>query len=211
MSIIKLFSITFLLIYITFGAIGGCGGGYEDNNGESSGNGGELAGEQNCTDGIDNDGDTEIDCDDIDCILDPECAVEDPPSDTLTLIEPINNQVIQQNNPDIGCPFLENRGFGFEVFFDWTDSSSPNGISGYFLTFGSTGATIPPTPIFVVESEFSDLACNGFVIDPNLMGWEWTVQAVDNEGNISEVSDPGIYQFGPCRLEYGAPCNAPAP
>jgi len=42
-----------------------------DGGGESSSNGGELAGEQNCTDGIDNDGDTEIDCEDIDCILDP--------------------------------------------------------------------------------------------------------------------------------------------
>jgi len=109
MSIIKLLSITFLLICITFGTIGGCGGGDEDNNGESSGNGGELAGEQNCTDGIDNDGDTEIDCDDFDCILDPACMVEDTPEDTTpdtpTLNEPINNQTIQQNNPDIGCQF----------------------------------------------------------------------------------------------------------
>ena len=44
-----------------------------DGGGESSSNGGELAGEQNCTDGIDNDGDTETDCEDIDCILDPAC------------------------------------------------------------------------------------------------------------------------------------------
>jgi len=38
------------------------------------GNGG-IAGEINCTDGIDNDGDTLIDCEDIDCILAPACNV----------------------------------------------------------------------------------------------------------------------------------------
>ena len=78
MRLFKLFSFLILILCISFGTIGGCGGGDEDNNGESSGNGGELAGEQNCTDGIDNDSDTETDCEDIDCILDPACMVRFP-------------------------------------------------------------------------------------------------------------------------------------
>jgi len=216
MRIIKLFSITFLLIFITIGAIGGCGGGDEDNNGESSGSGGELAGEQNCTDGIDNDGDTEIDCDDIDCILDPVCMVEDTPEDTTpdtpTLNEPINNQTIQQNNPDIGCEFDPFFGFGSEIFFDWTDSESSSGISGYQLFVIGPGAIFPIVDTFVAESEFTHTSCNSFVIDVNLMGWEWTVQAVDNDGNMSDVSDTGVFQFEPlCRFEDGTVCNALPP
>ena len=68
----------FIFIFlISFGTIGGCGGGDESNG--SIGIEEELAGELNCTDGIDNDGDTEIDCDDIDCILDPACTDDEPP------------------------------------------------------------------------------------------------------------------------------------
>lgn len=154
-------------------------------------------------------------------VLIPNDPVEDtlsepPPSTTAnvttpTLIEPIENQIIQQNNPDIGCPFLNNRGFGFEIFFDWSDSESSNGISGYQLFVMGSNATIPLIDTFVTESEFTDLGCNGFVIDSNLMGWEWTVQAVDNKGNLSDVSETQTFQFGPCRLEDGTPCNAPAP
>ena len=67
MRIIKLFSIIFLLVCITFGAIGGCGssgGGDQDE---------ELAGELICNDEIDNDNDGDTDCEDIDCILFPNC------------------------------------------------------------------------------------------------------------------------------------------
>ena len=75
MRLMTIISIIFLFIFISFGTIGGCGGGNGD--GESNGNGNEgLAGETNCMDGIDNDGDTEIDCADIDCILDPNCDAD---------------------------------------------------------------------------------------------------------------------------------------
>jgi len=63
---IRLLTITLLFIFIAIGTIGGCG---------DSGIVGEFAGEVNCMDGIDNDGDTETDCEDIDCILDPACNV----------------------------------------------------------------------------------------------------------------------------------------
>jgi len=221
MSLIRLFSVFLLILFISFGAIGGCGGGDEDNNGESSGNGGELAGEQNCTDGIDNDGDTEIDCEDIDCILDPACMVEDTPEDTTpdtpTLNEPINNQTITQNNPDIGCPFDPFFGFGSEIFFDWTDSEASSGISGYQLFVIGPGAIFPIVDTFVTESEFTFTSCNSFVIDSNLMGWEWNVQAVSNEGKLinqgklGEVSEDQTFQFEPCRFQDGTGCGGQPP
>jgi len=221
MRIVKLFSITFLLICITFGTIGGCGGGDEDNNGASSSNGGGLAGEQNCTDGIDNDSDTDTDCDDIDCILDPACMVEDTPEDTTpdtpTLIEPINNQTIQQNNPDIGCQFDAFFGFGYEIFFDWTDSEASSGISGYNLFVIGPNAIFPLIDIFVTESEFTFTSCNSFIIDSNLMGWQWNVQAVGNgaklisQGKLSEVSESQTFQFEPCKCQDGAGCGGESP
>jgi len=69
--VIKCFSIILLFILIAIGNIGGCGG--SGGNGDDGGGGGELAGETNCSDGLDNDGDTQVDCADIDCILDPAC------------------------------------------------------------------------------------------------------------------------------------------
>ncbi len=66
-----MFSIALLFSLIAIGTIGGCGGG---GNGDG---GGEFAGETNCSDMIDNDGDGEVDCADIDCILDPSCPTCD--------------------------------------------------------------------------------------------------------------------------------------
>ncbi|MDA2921050.1 hypothetical protein MYX76_16435, partial [Desulfobacterota bacterium AH_259_B03_O07] len=55
-----------------------------------------ISGETNCTDGIDNDGDTQIDCDDFDCILDPACRptpTPQPPTPTPT----------PQPTPQVNC------------------------------------------------------------------------------------------------------------
>jgi len=67
MRIIKLSSITFLFLCLTFGTMVSCDG--DDNQDE------ELAGELICDDGIDNDDDGDTDCEDFDCILDPNCVV----------------------------------------------------------------------------------------------------------------------------------------
>jgi len=68
MTIVRLVSISLLFVLIAIATIGGCGGG------GSGDGGGEFAGETNCSDKIDNDGDGEVDCADIDCILDPVCS-----------------------------------------------------------------------------------------------------------------------------------------
>ncbi len=121
---------------------------------------------------------------------------------------PINNESIEQNNPDIGCPFNPTFGFGSIIFFDWTDSSSPNGISGYYLFVMHTNALIPLIDIFVADSHFTYLSCNSFVSDFNLDQWIWTVQAEDNLGNLSDVSTDE-FMFEPCRLSNGDFCSAP--
>lgn len=61
--------LTIIFICSTLLYIGACSGGGNNNGAEN----GDLAGEGDCTDGVDNDGDTEVDCEDIDCILDPAC------------------------------------------------------------------------------------------------------------------------------------------
>lgn len=63
--------IILVVISMSFALIGGCGGS-SDSGGDSDP--GELAGELDCNDGEDNDGDNEVDCDDFDCILAPNCV-----------------------------------------------------------------------------------------------------------------------------------------
>lgn len=219
--------ICLIIFLLPLGIFIACEEGEESSKGSIDGS--ELAGELNCTDGIDNDNDTEIDCDDIDCSFDFECSDVEPQGDnddddndntppevmpeddtptTPILLEPINNQGIEQNNPDIGCPFLENFGFGSQIFFDWTDSESPNGIAGYEIFVIGGNAVFPIVDTFVTESEFTRTSCNSFVIDSNLENWTWNVTAVDNEGNMSEVSETGVFRFEECRLEGDVPCNA---
>jgi len=234
MHSLRIVSVFLLLILISLGTTGGCGGD-DENDGLNVIDGGELSGELNCTDGIDNDGDTEIDCDDIDCILDPECKDDEtladddddntPPGDnpaddtpeTPILNEPINDRTLRQNDPDIGCPFNPFSGFGFEIFFDWTDSEASSGIAGYQLFVIGPSAVFPLVDTFVTESEFTYTSCNSFVIDSNLSDWEWTVQAVGSNGEVtkieklSEVSETQTFQFEPCRFNDGTGCGGHPP
>ena len=126
-----------------------------------------------------------------------------------TLLTPVSNAVIQQNNPASGCPANPTRGFGLREFFDWTDSTSPYGIRGYELYVIHPGATIPVIDTFVATSELTSVSCNAFVIDENLLGWQWRVRAQDIGGNYSDWTPWGTFQYGPCRLANGTACYAP--
>lgn len=64
----------------------------------------------------------------------------DPP-DPSAFVTPVGN--IKQNNPDIGCPKNDTRGFGFEISFDWSDSSSSADIAGYDLFVEKKSAKFP--------------------------------------------------------------------
>lgn len=121
------------------------------------------------------------------------------------LLTLINNGIITQNNPNIGCPPDPNGGFGFSIFFDWTDSISPNGISGYHLHVEKSEALIL-IDTFVINSEFEFLSCNDFVTDFNLLDWGWFIQHVDNLGNVTLSSDIFEFQFEACRFPDGSPC-----
>jgi hypothetical protein len=124
------------------------------------------------------------------------------------LLTPVDNVMVAQNNPNIGCPFHSFRGFGYRVYFDWTDSDSPNGIRGYHLYVTRINAIFPLIDIFVGESEYNDTKCNNFIIDRNLNNWIWSVQAEDNLGILSPVVEDE-FRFQPCRLSNGAVCTAP--
>ena len=124
------------------------------------------------------------------------------------LLNPIQNEIILQNNPDIGCPFEPFRGFGFRVFYDWSDSESPNGIRGYHLFVIQSNGEFPIIDRFVQESEFTNTSCNAFIIDRNIDDWLWSVQAEDFLGILSPVVE-GVFTFGPCRLSNGDICSAP--
>jgi hypothetical protein len=126
---------------------------------------------------------------------------------TPELLTPINNEAIQQNNPNIGCAFHPTRGFGFQVVFDWTDSVAGAGIAGYQIFAEFVGSTVPILDVFVTDSEFTLTSCNAFVPDENLDSWQWRVKAVDVLGNESAWTEFGLFHFEPCRID-GVNCFA---
>lgn len=126
-----------------------------------------------------------------------------------TLLMPINNAVVKQSDPASGCSANPTRGYGWRILFDWTDSTSPNGIQGYQLYVIDSGAAIPGIDTYVAKSESNEIACNSFVIDQNLQGWQWRVRAQDNRGNYSDWTPWSTFQYAPCRLANGTACYAP--
>ena len=123
------------------------------------------------------------------------------------LIRPTEGATIPQNDPTIGCPPDETRGFGFQLAFDWTDSSAPSGVRGYQLLVRNVRARGPFLTTFVREdSEFTLTACNSVVIDNNLTDWQWRVRAQDNLDNFSDWSRAEDFQFAPCQLDSGTSC-----
>ena len=123
------------------------------------------------------------------------------------LITPANNAVIQQNDPTPGCTLHPTRGYGQQILFDWTDTSSVNGVVGYELFAKKDTALNPIVSTFVSISQFTSTSCNSFVTDGNLEGWEWRVRAQDTLGNFSDWSTTRLFQFAPCRLADGTRCR----
>jgi hypothetical protein len=117
------------------------------------------------------------------------------------LLTPINNEAIQQNNPNIGCPFDPTRGFGYQIVFDWTDSVADAGIAGYQVFAEHVGSTVPLLDAFVTDSELTLTSCNAFVSDENVDSWRWRVKAVDVLGNESAWTEFGLFHFEPCRID----------
>ncbi len=136
---------------------------------------------------------------------DPDVATA-PPA-VPRLLSPPRGFVVPQNNPLIPCDADPERGYGFSIRFDWDDVDSPGGIRGYHVYVKKQDAVFPLVDTFVTDSEYLHVSCNGFVIDENLSGWEWSVQAEDLRGNVSELTEPNRFSFSPCRLPDGTACG----
>jgi hypothetical protein len=132
------------------------------------------------------------------------------------LLSPVNNAVIQQNDPASGCSLLPgsgaSRGRGFSIVFNWSDVESPGGIMGYRIYASRVGSVPILNNVFVESSEFTYVACNAFVADSLLTNWEWRVQTVGAQEQMSPFSPLAQFQFEPCLLDDNeTSCSAPAP
>ena len=119
-----------------------------------------------------------------------------------------NREPTPQNNPGIGCPTHPSRGSGLQIYFNWTDAASDNGIEGYQIFVKNVNASIPLIDAFVPVSELTYRTCNAFVADQFLDGWQWMVRAKDKLGNFRPWSRIGVFSFQPCRLPDGTPCSS---
>jgi hypothetical protein len=148
-----------------------------------------------------------------------DCFYPWPTSNRVTtpiLITPEINAVIIQNDSNIGCPYDPDQGYGYRIFFDWTDSSSPFGIKRYgIFVSGKDISTQTLLTESLTKSEFEFIACNQFISDENLTGWEWTVIALDHLdpeepyglSNKSLLSEYYTFEFELCTLHDGSPCH----
>ena|ERR1035437_3834229 len=126
---------------------------------------------------------------------------------------PSNHTSIPQNNAAIGCSLLSGvdalRGLGFQIQFHWTALSMPSGVVSYELHATKADAPIPIIDTFVTTTDYTDTACNDFVTDVNLQGWQWRVRAQDAAGQFTDWTPWTTFQFSPCRLSDGTVCRAP--
>ena len=132
-----------------------------------------------------------------------------PPETKPTTPEPItpeDDTLIPQNDATIDCPPDSASGFGFQIRFSWTPSSSPAGEVRYRLRVKNKGAPRPLLDTTVEDPEFTLRACNEVVTTENLEDWEWQVLAVDTLDNFSDPSGIGSFEFEECLLDDTVPC-----
>ena len=82
-------------------------------------------------------------------------------------------------------------------------------VAGYQLRFQHRGSILPILNITIPGAESSTYSvqqCHSFVADFNLTNWDWSVRAIDDQGQPGE-STQGTFDFAPCRLDDGTPCH----
>ena len=126
----------------------------------------------------------------------------------LWLISPPAGAAVPQNVASLECPAHPYRGYGFELRFDWKDVFEGRGAPTYEIVVKNRSATYPVVQRVTTESKLEATFCNAFVIDRNLLGWEWKVSARAGNGGLlwTEVRE---FRFEPCRHAGGVPCTAP--
>jgi hypothetical protein len=122
-----------------------------------------------------------------------------------TLINPVDNAIINQNEPVDDCPLDPKRGYGYSILFDWSGTSSE--YDRYRLIVQKKDSSLILIDEFVSESEFLFVSCNSFIADDNLEDWEWFVLARDVDYKETKRGVINSFQFEPCRLDDGTPCS----
>ncbi len=126
----------------------------------------------------------------------------------VRLISPKQNARVQQNNPFIGCPYDPARGYGNQIYFDWTPASDQDGIDHYDLLVKNTRAQYPMISTSTTATDYLCRDCGGFTAGTYLTGWTWSVRAVDTLGNAGPWKTRK-FSFEPCLLADGTACFAP--
>jgi hypothetical protein len=130
----------------------------------------------------------------------------------ITLVSPGRDAVIAQNVSTIGCTPNPTTGYGNKIEFAWKANHDKE-IAGYELLAQHRGSPVPIVSVTLNGADSTSFAyrsCHGFVIDSNLNNWEWSVRAIDDQGQKGAWTT-GNFRFAPCRLENGNACYAPAP
>lgn len=130
--------------------------------------------------------------------------------DELVLVSPASHATVPQNVSTIGCPPNPTYGYGDSITFAWRTNHRPD-IAAFGLLVQHRGAALPLVNVVLSGAEstsYTYRSCNGFVADANLDGWEWTVKALDSDGNTVAWAQ-GTFAFAPCRLADGRACHAP--
>lgn len=125
----------------------------------------------------------------------------------VKLFSPEEGAFVAQNDASTGCPAHATAGYGFVIEFAWKANHEKD-VAAYQLFVHHPDAIYPLVDVIVGETSYTYLSCNAFVIDPQLEGWQWSVRALDGQGNFSEWAQ-GVFNFTPCRLADGTPCFAP--
>ena len=140
----------------------------------------------------------------------PQPPAPSPQPDGPVLYYPINDQVIEQNNPNIGCEFHPQSGYGLAIDFDWSDIEAHS--VRYHLIVKHTGAAFPVIDTFTSGSSYYWIGCNSYVLPRNLQDWVWHVQAHITRTplgpeTLSEWSEDR-FRFERCTFSDGSDCSA---
>jgi hypothetical protein len=124
----------------------------------------------------------------------------------LRLLSPSSGEVVLQNQADVGCPLDPDAGYGSSTRFQWEPVAA---AAKYHLLVQRVGSTFPWIDTTIRETWYAGKSCHGFVIDSNLDGRQWRVEALNPGGRVMVASETRFFQWAPCRLASGVPCSAP--
>jgi hypothetical protein len=120
---------------------------------------------------------------------------------SVVLIDPAPHAIIRQNSSESDCP--RNRIGGHVINFQWEAFA---GASSYRVYVKHRGALKPIVDRRINATRYNAVRCGGYVIDSNLTGWEWRVEAFNADGRQLAFSETRPFQFEACRRPDGRDC-----